>query len=90
MMETENVVQNSTGPQKHEPDCILTVRARRLLFFSARGKEVSVLKGDKVIDKASTDSRGEACFKLAPGEYVVTMGDRRIPIDIKQHATLRM
>lgn len=76
--------------KRPEGDLVLTVKVKRLFFFGVVGQEVKVMQGDKVVDRITTDSRGQALFKLPQGEYTVTSLDKQVPIELKSHATLRL
>jgi hypothetical protein len=71
-------------------ELVLTVKVRRFLFFAVTGVEVSIITDGKLIDRITTDSRGQALFQLPPGPYVVQVKDRRVPIHLMQHGTLRI
>lgn len=76
--------------QRPQGDLVLTVKMKRFFFLSVVGEEVRVLKADKVVDRITTDSRGQALFKLPAGEYSVVSGEKSIPINLQKHSTLRM
>lgn len=76
--------------QRPVGDIILTVKVKRMLFFGVAGKEIQVLQNDKLVDRITTDSRGQALFKLPTGDYTVVKGDKKVPITLQKHSTLRM
>jgi hypothetical protein len=101
--EKQSPVQNSENPatpekptlldehiKRPEGDLVLTVKVKRFFFFGVTGQEIQVLQGEKTVDRIVTDSRGQALFKLPPGEYTVKSGDKQVPIDLKSHASLRL
>ena len=71
-------------------DLVLTVKVKKFFFIGVAGQEVRVMQGDRLVDRIVTDSRGQALFKLPPGEYVVASLDKQVPIELKDHASLRL
>jgi hypothetical protein len=85
----EEVKTIEKGYIKQPEKYVLTVKVKKWGFFGVKGAQIIILQSDKQIDTAVTDDKGQAPFNLLPGEYIVKYGEKSLPINIKQHSTLK-
>lgn len=74
-----------------QPDkFMLTLKARRFGVFGVNNAQITLLQNEKVVETITTDKQGNAILNLTPGDYVVRFGEKKIPITLKQHSTLKL
>jgi hypothetical protein len=85
----EEVKTIEKGYTKQPEKYVLTVKVKKWGLFAVKGAQIVILQSDKQIDMAVTDDKGQAPFNLLPGEYIVKYNEKSLPINIKQHSTLK-
>lgn len=85
--ELKAIEQNYT---KQSATFVLTIKVRKFGFFGVRAARIIILQEGKEIDARDTDNHGDAAFNLAPGDYTVQMGEKKVPITLKTHSTLKL